>query len=32
VWLVFDRDTRKKPHVAAFVETLRRELEGEANS
>lgn len=28
VWLVVDRDVRKKPHVAAFVETLRHELDG----
>ena len=27
VWLVVDRDARKQPHVAAFVEMLRNELE-----
>jgi DNA-binding transcriptional LysR family regulator len=32
VWLVVHRDARKKPHVAAFVETLRDALEAEADS
>jgi DNA-binding transcriptional LysR family regulator len=27
VWLVVDRDARKQPHIAAFVEVLRAELE-----
>lgn len=27
VWLVVDRDARKQPHIAAFFEILRAELE-----
>jgi DNA-binding transcriptional LysR family regulator len=30
VWLVVQREVRKQPHVAAFVEVLRAELEREA--
>jgi hypothetical protein len=27
IWLVVDRDARRRPHVAAFVEIRRAELE-----
>jgi len=32
VWIAVEREARKQPHVAAFFEVLRDELEGETKT